>query len=258
MRLDKAARTSCAFSDVAAYGLRFLSRICQQSVVSSLYDRGRQQPAAPVFLVALSMLAYDAAEGVTAGSSREVRWLPIAPIELNVPELQLRAAAKKHNIRVPSPAMTAGRHTLWLAHGNARELHLKLRELETESNWVAIRDAALHPMRFDTGAADFIANCEAKSPPISPVELLQSLFWAFPTKSSPPTAANHMMKAAFVAEAHGLCNIIRHDDCDTVYMHPKYASAICDNLLRSGNEALFLGSVQASRRARSSGVRQAL
>jgi hypothetical protein len=89
----------------------------------------------------------------------------------------------------------------------------------------------LEDERIDAGVAVdlFLPACANANNPVDPVDLIRCLFW--PQKYVRRTTAfSARMAAALLAEAAGLCSILRVDGTDRVYMHPTTCRVMCETL----------------------------
>ena len=202
-------------SKEAVSGLKALVELS----TASLVDRKGNSKLGALYVCASAYTAYNPALGITVGSNRPVYYMPLPPLSVESDDWKLK------NLYC-GPALTLARTHLWSSQYNARVYSLVLSSLMQAKQPQIISDTKDVPLvdqdDFLSQCDEFLKACRLKDPPVDPYDLLQALFWPVPFNKG-TTAFGHRFHAALLADAAGLCCILRDHTAgvDRVYMSPK-------------------------------------
>ena len=222
-------------SENAVLGLKALVELSTASMI----DRRGNAKLGALYVCGSAYAAYNPAMGVTVGSNRPVFYMPLPPLSVERDDEKLKRL-------YDGPALTFARTLLWSSQYNARDYTNVLRMLvgETAKQIIDARKSKTceiadvpheNENNFLVECDTFLRACDVKS--VNPMELLRSLFWPLPFNSS-TTAFHEDFHAALLADAAGLCTILRDNNAgvDRVYMSPKAAEQLAVKLKSRGQE----------------------
>jgi hypothetical protein len=226
-------------SEAAVDALKALCDLSQSAFQWA--QAGAPGTRAGTYLVASAYTAYNPFKGITVGSNRKVFWLPLPPLSLGIGwDRGIRACEGTNEQQL------VARRRLWLQQGNARGLDGMYAELvadKPKATWTrAAYEKDLANIRASaSGCVElFLEACASKS--VDPCDLVRCVFWPQAVDKN-TTQFDRKMKAALLAEAAGICSILRRDDFDSIYMHPTVCKVLCSEILASPHSAPFLHSV---------------
>ena len=220
-------------SESAYEAFQFLALVSQSSFETFrdvAADPARRQWATPpIFVIASALAAHDPMS-VATDSGRPVALFPLPPLPLVESEAYVMAGRD-----IGHESRTAVRRALWMSqfstmqHGKIVSI---LKKCKTESELEGTAKEAEKTERIGVSEAaksrlpSFFracSNCECRAE-----ELLVNLFWpAAPSDRDTCTAG---LRVAKIAEAVGLCRILRRSRRDTIYMHPVVLFELCRQL----------------------------
>lgn len=168
--------------------------------------------------------------------NKKVHFLPLPPLRLDQHDQSLLLLLKEKGAN--NTQLQMARTSLWFAQSNARGLSntytaLKNADPEELAGKLDKSKAAVANTAESTSQA--VANAcskrlcgNGKANRVEPADFIRTLFWPrdsdFDTKFSPD------MAATLLAEAAGLCSIIREDGMDRVYAHPSAVRVFCEQM----------------------------
>ena len=196
---------------------------------ASLVDRKGNSKLGALYVCASAYTAYNPALGIAVGSNRPVYYMPLPPLSVESDDWKLK------NLYC-GPALTLARTHLWSSQYNARVYSLVLSSLMPAKQQQKISDTKDVPLvdhyGFLSRCGEFLKACRLKEPPVDPYDLLRALFWQVPFDKG-TTAFGHIFHAALLADAAGLCCILRDDTAgvDRVYMSPKAVEQLAQGLV---------------------------
>ena len=221
-------------SSVAVDALKVLARLSQNAAISAHLKVG-----GPVYIAASAMAAYDPAEGITNVSGRKVYYMPLPPLglehyeaELLAKELDDKARTQRVNKdeaqRAEEPdyrARTIKRMLLWLHQGNARDLAVYSGRILSDKS--PTEEKYQEALRAKGKAFSDCVGSAATAADFNLIQFLRSLFFPLPFDPS-TTKFNHLMRAALLGDAAGLCTLLRSTNpaMDSVYVHPVALSCL--------------------------------
>ena len=174
--------------------------------------------------------------------TKQVYFLPLPPLRLDEYDRSLFSELEKKN--ATNTEKLHARLGLWFSQGNARALGSTYRALKTaeplqlevkfeESKAAIANDADGRFVDF-SGACSKRLDSKGKPDPIDAANFIRTLFWPFAHLST--TQFHPNMAATLLAEAAGLCSIIRQNGVDRVYAHPTAVRVVCENLSSSASQ----------------------
>ena len=221
-----------AKSKPAYEAFQFLASVSQHSFETfrdvAADPASRECATPPIFVIASALCAHDPT-AVATESGRPVVLFPLPPLPLGESEAYVVAGRD-----IDQGSRAAVRGALWMSqysslqHGDVvRRLKMCVTELLADTATTVERDqrtrasdAAYSRLpSFFTACQD--SGCRAE-------DLLRNLFW--PAPPSQRDTWTRDMHVAKIAEATGLCRILRRDGGDTVYMHPVILFELCMGL----------------------------
>ncbi len=223
-------------SDVAVSALKSLASLSQWSFVEQ-----HRSGTKPTYVIGSAYTAYDPSKGITEGSDRTVHFLPLPPLQLSCGwDARICEAAGRDE-----KEKLAGRTLLWFSQRNARMMDRVFGDLlaakAANQKWHDVLEK--QKARVDDSPAAihrYLEACAKKS--LDPAVIVQNLFWARPSNTL-LKQFHDSMKQALLAEASGLCSIIREEYGDTVYMHPVYLQQLCKKLEKGVHNKPYMSAV---------------